>query len=616
MKILKKLTAALMVLPFLAGLTACSEEHAEYTAAEAVGGVQVFFPLSAQSAYSLSKADTGIDVTIMRSTTDGESTVNLSATQSANSSLQFNVPASVTFADGESTATLTLTFDADAAEFEDPDTVLISIKDEDYASPYTNTTYQFVATLPAPWVDLGMALYREDLMTTFFSVPNEVYQVPIQEDQTRPGVYRLLNPYGAYYPYNEDGDYDPDVDCYMVIHAEDPDHVWVEAHETTMDWSYGTFFFTSMVANYLANGNSMEAILANRPDVFGTLVDGIITMPVQSMLISMADYNDGGLYYANNNGLFAIALPGHDLVSYDYSARVSFVGILKGADESNQAVVDLTLAEDVASAKYAMTDASVSEATAANGIVSGELTEAEEISASGRVYLPLSDDGKYRVTVVTFDANGEAQESASTTFEFEASGSAWASIGMATYTDDIVGPLFEAPTVTYEVEVYTNENKPGIYRLKNPYGEAFPYNEPGDWDDSKDYFLEINAEDPTSVYFEEQELGVDWGYGMMSAVSDAARYLAAGYDVETIKANGIEFGTLKDGVITFPVKGIVVFDDDGGYYGNTNGAFKLVLPGAAGVKAHKAPARKHVSHKNKQQRKPIRMVAPQAYTLK
>lgn len=445
------------------------------------------------------------------------------------------------------------------------------------------------------WKDAGMALYREDLMTTFFSVDNPIYQVPIQEHKKTPGLYRLVNPYGTYYPYNESGDYDPNAYSYMLIHAEDPAHVWVEDHETTMDWSYGRFFFTSMVAYYLSNGNSMEAILSARPDVFGTLQDGIITMPERSMLVSMADYNDANLYYANNNGLFAIALPGHELKTYDYTADVSFVSIASGEGDSSQAVVDITLGTDVALARYALTSASLSESDVANAIANGDI-EAEAINNSGRVYLPLGKESQYRVTVVTYDADGKARESASTTFEFEDAVS-WKSIGMGIYTDDIVGSLFGVSAVTYEVEVYANENNPGIYRLKNPYGEAFPYNEPGDWDSSKDYFLEINAEDPTSVYFEEQELGVNWGYGMMSAVSNAARYLAAGYDVETIKANGIEFGTLQDGIITFPVNEIIVFDDDGGYYGNTNGAFRLVLPGsAAGTKARQAPERVAVQH--------------------
>ena len=592
MKILKKLTAALMVLPFLAGLTACSEDHAEYTPAEALGGAQVYFPLSAPGAYSLSKNDKGIDVTLLRSDSVGECVVQLSATQSEKSSLQFNVPSTVTFADGETAATISLTFDAEAAEYEDPDTIVLKIEGEQFQSPYTSNSYQFVVSLPAPWIDLGMALYREDLMTTFFSTGNIIYQVPIQEDQTRPGVYRLLNPYGEYNPYNEPGDYDADAKTYMVIHAEDPEHVWVEDHLTTMDWGYGTFFFSSMVANYLANGNDMDVIIAAKPELFGTLVDGIITMPERSMLVSMSDYNDAGLYYANLDGMFAIALPGHDLVTYDYSARASFVGILKGTDESSQAVVDLTLGEDVASAKYVLTESAYSEDVVASAIVDGEI-EAAEISKSERVYLPLSEDGKYRVTVVTFDAEGNAQESASTVFEFEAAGSAWASIGMASYTDDIVGPLFSLPAITYDVEVFTNENKPGIYRLKNPYGEAFDYNDPGDWDGSRDYYLEINATNPNAVFIEEQQLGLNWGYGWMGTFS-------------------IEPGTLKDGVITFPVRGLAVTDDDGAYYANNSGAFKLVLPGAANAKAHKVPAgKKRVSH-NKNKKQAIKFVQKQA----
>ena len=67
--------------------------------------------------------------------------------------------------------------------------------------------------------------------------------------------------------------------------------------------------------------------------------------------------------------------------------------------------------------------------------------------------------------------------------------------------------------------------------------------------------------------------------------------------MEVIKANGIEFGTLQDGIITFPVNGLIVYDDDGDYYGNINGAFRLILPGsAAGTKARKAPERVAVQH--------------------
>lgn len=154
----------------------------------------------------------------------------------------------------------------------------------------------------------------------------------------------------------------------------------------------------------------------------------------------------------------------------------------------------------------------------------------------------------------------------------------WNDLGIGLYTDDIVAPLYGGEPISYEVKVIEKDSKPGLYRVIYPYGENYPYNEPGQWDDSKDYNLEIDATDPTSVFFLIQELGIDWGYGMISAVSNAARYLAAGYSVKETKENGIEFGTLEDGIITFPVQGIVYFDNDGGIYTNRNGAFKLILP--------------------------------------
>ncbi len=428
------------------------------------------------------------------------------------------------------------------------------------------------------WKDIGMATYREDMVTRFWGVENVKYEVPIQKHRQTEGLYRLINPYGAYYPYNENGDYDANANSYWVIHAEDPEYVWVETHVSTMDWGYGVISFGSLVNYQIENGASVEGLKETKPELFGKLDEGVITFPTaNSLIISMANYQNGSWYYSNVSGLFAIALPGKKIPDYTTTAR--FVEIQKATteDEKNQAVVEFTLGPDVAWAEYAMTSASTSEQETADAIIAGTLSSTK-ITQSSQVSLPLEQDGKYRVTIVAFNSNGAAKAQASCAFTFE-TGKNWISLGMGQYTDDIVGPLFNAGPIAYEVEVFEHKDTPGLYRLKNAYGAGYPYNEEGDWDASMDYFLEINAVDPTSVYFEQQELGLDWGSGMMSAVSNAARYIAAGYDIETIKANNIEFGTLVDGVMTFPVKGIIVFDDDGGYYANNNGAFKLVLPG-------------------------------------
>ena len=217
------------------------------------------------------------------------------------------------------------------------------------------------------------------------------------------------------------------------------------------------------------------------------------------------------------------------------------------------------------------------------------------------------------MTIVTFDAEGGLRESASAVFEFAAAGSVWESLGMAEYTDDFMTmgyyddddnwvSIYNGLTPqTYEVEVLAHTKTPGLYRLKNAYAEVYPFNEPGDWDDSMDYYLEIDATNLSAVFITKQELGLDWGYGMISVESDAAYYMnewdATPEEVTaTFEYYGYEspFGTLIDGVITFPEDVFTVSFGSNELYGNHNGAFKVVLPEArtGAVKASKAPARK------------------------
>lgn len=131
----------------------------------------------------------------------------------------------------------------------------------------------------------------------------------------------------------------------------------------------------------------------------------------------------------------------------------------------------------------------------------------------------------------------------------------WVDYGKCNYTDDIVGPLFSAPNVTYPVKVMKAEGL-DCYKLIDPYGADFPYNEPGDFRTGVEWV--INAIDHNSVTYDKTKLGVDWGYGEMYT-----EILAP--------------GKLENNKITFPTKGVVVYDNDGGYYANTNGAFCLDL---------------------------------------
>ena len=156
----------------------------------------------------------------------------------------------------------------------------------------------------------------------------------------------------------------------------------------------------------------------------------------------------------------------------------------------------------------------------------------------------------------------------------------WTPIGKALYTDDVVGsPGFGVQCLTYEVEVEQNIENPKIIRIKNAYGAIYPYNEPGDYDTKKDYYITFNCEDHEGVYIDGwYEMGMDWGYGMFSVTSYGWYLMNNGYSFDAVKAAGY-MGTLDENLcITFPVNGLVMQMANWGMTNaNRNGAFKLDL---------------------------------------
>lgn len=191
-------------------------------------------------------------------------------------------------------------------------------------------------------------------------------------------------------------------------------------------------------------------------------------------------------------------------------------------------------------------------------------------------------------TFVVWASNGYRSTVATASYTTAEDPETWHALGVGSYTDDCVAPLYSADPVTYEVNIEESDKTPGRYRLIYPYGAAYPYNEPGDYDESQSYDVIVMATDPTSVYINEQPLGLDWGDGMFTLLTNSARYLAAGYSIEVIKANDIPFGTLEDGVITFPVDEVLCGLGGSLYYANRNGQMKIVLPEA--YKASQVPA--------------------------
>lgn len=157
------------------------------------------------------------------------------------------------------------------------------------------------------------------------------------------------------------------------------------------------------------------------------------------------------------------------------------------------------------------------------------------------------------------------------------------SIGL--YTDATVGPLYGGPSVQYEVKIQQHPTKDGIYRIVNPYGEAWPLYGVLPYDTSKDYYLVIDASNPKQVLVDVSAVGIlDPQDGMlyMGSYGNFNNFTA-----EQNKNYNL-FATLNDGIIKFDATSgniqltVVSYfpqTQAGPYPGNPGGAFKVVLPG-------------------------------------
>ena len=147
--------------------------------------------------------------------------------------------------------------------------------------------------------------------------------------------------------------------------------------------------------------------------------------------------------------------------------------------------------------------------------------------------------------------------------------------------NDLFSATGADPEVEIDVNVYEHKSRKGYYKVEKPWmlstalGFGFPSVEEalaaglGGFDTD----FVIDATNPNQVIIEEQSVGVDVGYGEMFVMSGYPDYLDA--------ASGS--GTLVDGVITFPAKSCLLYmpayNATSLFYGNSNGMFRLMLPG-------------------------------------
>lgn len=504
-------------------ISSCTSDY-DYTGAPKVAN-EVYFSNTQQSKIELSKSNSSFVVTLHRVETKGELTVLLNYTPDEGSI--FSVPNHVTFADGEAEAPITITYNPEDLLYGTYNGGTISVANEDYDTTYGIGSFTFEAGA-TEWMDINTnkstGAFRDDAISSLLGIEPPTFEVKIQKSVVEEGKYRILNPYKAWadeYAEKNEATYDG-ADHYWVINATDPDYVYFEPCETGVDLGLGAVTATSFVANYLSQGVTLDKIKVAKPELFGKLEKGVITMPAKSLLLLMGDNG----YYGGTNGLFSVALPGN--VIADYRVEAAYKGRFTDANDNDFAQVTMTLSNDVAKVKYALVPASSDLNATVSGIIDGSVAS-EEVSASGDVQVPFDETGKYVLVMVMYNANDEAVGSDVLNLSLKSSKDAaevWNDIAAGTVTIGVKsygsilfqedpGVLMGEPVVTEGV-LSQSGSDPTKFRITPFAVEKAP--------------LEFTVAENGTITVDTQETGLALQDGTAILVSDILTYFGADSD--------------------------------------------------------------------------------------
>lgn len=570
-------------------ISSCTSDY-DYTGAPKVAN-EVYFSNTQQSKIELSKSNSSFVVTLHRVETKGELTVLLNYTPDEGSI--FSVPNHVTFADGEAEAPITITYNPEDLQYGTYNGGTISVANEDYDTTYGIGSFTFKAGA-TEWMDINtnksIGAFRDDAISTLLGIEPPTFDVKIQKSVVEEGKFRILNPYKAWadeYAEKNEATYD-DADHYWIINATDPDYVYMEPCETGVDLGLGAVTATSFVANYLSQGVTLDKIKAAKPELFGKLEKGVITMPAKSLLLLMGDKG----YYGGTNGLFSVALPGN--VIANYSVEAAYKGRFTDANDNDFAQVTMTLSNDVAKVKYALVPASSDLNATVSGIIDGSVAS-EEVSASGDVQVPFDETGKYVLVMVLYNANDEAVGSDVLNLSLKSSKDAaevWNDVAAGTVTVGVKsygsilfqqgdpGVLMGEPVVTEGV-LSQSGSDPTKFRITPFADDKTP--------------LEFSVAEDGSITVDTQETGLALQDGTAILVTDIVTYFGADTDTGKLFASKGFVSKYDGSKKLYTFFNIYTDASDKGYAFESD-TFEVTDEGEAKIHAAFAKAKKAAAH--------------------
>lgn len=414
----------------------------------------VYFPTQeAAGSHTMDPSETpAVKFVVKRLTADGDITVPVDVTASEENIFKVS---DLSFADGQVESEILVTFDDAQPGVEY--TLSLEINDPQYALKYgNNPTYLSYAITIERYDLMGIATYREDILTALFDVPNMEWQCEVYTKETTPGVYYFKNVYqpGVSPLFDPNGTV---TDTYMIIDATNPQRVILPFQYLGCNLGYGECAAGSYAPEGGFNVDPSAAL-------YGTLINGVITFPKEGLLFGMSEYKDFGFYLGNGSGMFRVVLPGAVLVDYtiEMSSQITENGVMP---------LEFTFGTDVETIKYAAYAGSLSDAELVEKVaevaesttaatVSKPAADAEGNVPAAVVNLSFDATGEYTIVAVGCDKDGAAQSSASLMIEYVAAGDevpVVISAGLA--SADKYVPLGYTPETAVEFYVYGSNIK-------------------------------------------------------------------------------------------------------------------------------------------------------------
>ena len=412
MKNFKFLSLLLAVVGVVA-FTSCKEE---WTPGAPDANMGVYFPDT--SNLIVTAESTTVEIPVSRGDASEAAEISVRA-EDVESCGFFTVPKSVSFAAGEDTAKLVIGVQGDKLEIGKMYPLNIQL-DQAEASTYAVSQHIFKIGIAEPWKSLGKGTYRDDFLSPMYGGPSGVLvEVEIVQHELEPNRYRMVEPYSeAMCPYIIGG-----VPNDMTYTG--PGYVeFVVDENGNVEIPSSPLGFQLIVEE---GGSPQDFFLAttyadeNTP-MYGKFEDGVFWFTTPQSIIWHIPDGRGG--YANQAGLFAVALPGYEIK--DYAISAAYAGMVTEADNTTTtAVIEFAVGADVKSYKFTVLEGNVVDtADTVEAIVAGseDITIFEAPADELTWKLDLGATGIYTIVAVPYGDEPQVEDALTYPFYFHKDG--------------------------------------------------------------------------------------------------------------------------------------------------------------------------------------------------